>query len=79
MVSSLESLVHLTQLIVPYMATDSLVAAVASHCHSLELLDLSGTELVTDLGVVGLYKQRLGWELCPTNLTWTLRYQVTSL
>ena len=66
-------MLQLTHLIVPYIATDALVAAVGTHCPRLELLDISGTELVTDSGVVGLVRQTVGGEVCPTNLTTSLR------
>ena len=73
MVASLERMPNLTHLIVPYIATDGLVSAVGTHCARLELLDISGTELVTDRGVVGLVRQTVGGEVCPTNLTTSLR------
>ena len=72
-VVSLKTMPQLTQLVVPYIATDALVAAVGADCPRLELLDISGTELVTDRGVVGLVRETVGWEACPTNLTTTLR------
>ena len=72
-VVSLKTMPLLTQLVVPYIATDALVTAVGADCPRLELLDISGTELVTDRGVVGLVRQTVGWETCPTNLTTTLR------
>ena len=64
----------MTQLIIPYIATDALLAAVGVHCPVLELLDISGAELVTDPGVASLYRQSLGWDLCPNSLTCTLRF-----
>ena len=67
------TLATLTHLIVPYIATDQLVRLVGTHCPNLNLLDLSGTEL-SDTGIVELYRQRLGFDLCPTNLTWSLKY-----
>ena len=76
-VVSLKMMPQLTQLVVPYIATDALVTAVGADCPRLELLDISGTELVTDRGVAGLVRQTVGGETCPTNLTTTLR-SVTS-
>lgn len=74
MVVSLKTMPQLTHLIVPYIATDALVAAVGAACPRLELLDISGTELVTDRGVVELVRQTEGWDPGPTSLTSTLRF-----
>ena len=70
---SLDSKPHLTKLVVPYIATDHLVAMVGRHCPVMEFLDISGTELVTDIGVTKLYRYKVGRDMCPTDLTQTLR------
>ena len=72
-VSSLESKKNLRQLIVPYIATDQLLAFLGKFCPVVELLDISGAEMVTEKGVESLYRHRIGWDTCPTDLTSTLR------
>ena len=64
----------LTQLIVPYIADDSLISSVGRHCHLLQLLDISGVSGVTDDGVKGLYRMSVGGELWPTGLVGTMKY-----
>ena len=41
---------QLTQLIVPYIATNHMLEAVGRYCHVLETFDISGTDMVTDSG-----------------------------
>ena len=86
-VSALPVLPRLTHLVVPYIADDALVAAVGACCPQvmsdtlvrtftrvgqLELLDLSGTRLVTDRGVAGLYRVERWGERGPAQLTSSL-------
>ena len=70
--STLETMKYLRQLIVPYIATDSLLAALGSWSHCLEHLDISGAESVSDQGITSLYRQKIGWDFCPTEMTLTL-------
>jgi len=73
-VSNLENKSRLTQLIAPYIASDKLLSALGRYCPVLEYLDASGSELVTDRGVSSLYKKTVGWDTCPTDLTFTLKW-----
>ena len=74
LVKKIPNMTQLTQLIVPYIADDALISAVGRHCTRMELLDISGTDQVTDEGVKKLYKINVGGELWPTDLTETLKY-----
>ena len=65
---------HLTQLIAPYIANDRLISAVGRYCSRLELLDISGTEDVTDEGIKSLYRNNIGGELWPADLIDSLKY-----